>query len=600
MKPILIFLFALLLVCPGFAKAKQPNVVMLLSDDLGWKDIGCYGGPVKTPVLDKLAAEGVRFTDFHSGAPVCSPSRATFLTGRSHIRAGVYSVINEQVHRMHLLESETTLAEVLKDVGYATAHFGKWHLGMPNNKRKAPTPTEHGFDYWFGLVNGAHPSHKDPTNFLRNGKPVGKMEGYSCQIVVDDAINWLETKPESDEPFFLNIWFNEPHAVIAAPDEIVSQYGALNDQAAIYSGTVENSDRAIGRLLAKLKKLGELDNTIIHYSSDNGSYRKDRVGKLRGSKGSHFEGGHRVPGIFYWKDGIPGGRVEDEPAGAVDLLPTICGLAGIDHPRQKPLDGSDLTPLLTQSGKFERHQPLFWMNGTKMALRMGDYTLLAPGTTKLPYDSVTINRLLAQTKEALGDDLEKELGGLELRPRMFNGRFANREADRLRNQFRAMFYFNEAAIPLMKKGSVKQVELYNLANDLSQTTDISADKPEIVARMKKQANTIYQSVMADGPEWITPEKTSRTTPPKSPSKRNDLLTHIDKNPLPEGYHGSSHQQYVDRVMGGLKPDQRARVGQLWKEKRRLDPNMPNPGASFVKILTHVAEDVGKSKQRLNK
>ncbi|HIF31643.1 MAG TPA: arylsulfatase, partial [Planctomycetaceae bacterium] len=131
---------------------------MLLSDDLGWKDIGCYGGPVKTPVLDKLAAEGVRFTDFHSGAPVCSPSRATFLTGRHHIRAGVYSVINESIHRMHLLESETTLAEVLQDEGYATAHFGKWHLGMPTNKRKNPTPTEHGFDYWFGLVNGAHPS----------------------------------------------------------------------------------------------------------------------------------------------------------------------------------------------------------------------------------------------------------------------------------------------------------------------------------------------------------------------------------------------------------------------------------------------------------
>jgi len=588
MKLTLTFICFLLLVCPGFAKDKKPNVVMLLSDDLGWKDIGCYGGPVKTPVLDKLAAEGVRFTDFHSGAPVCSPSRATFLTGRSHIRAGVYSVINEQVHRMHLLESETTLAEVLKDAGYATAHFGKWHLGMPNNKRKTPTPTEHGFDYWFGLVNGAHPSHKDPTNFLRNGKPVGKMKGYSCQIVVDDAINWLETTPESDKPFFLNIWFNEPHAVIAAPDEIVSQYGVLNDQAAIYSGTVENSDRAIGRLLAKLEKLGQLDNTIIHYSSDNGSYRKDRVGKLRGSKGSHFEGGHRVPGIFYWKDGIPGGRVEDESAGAVDLLPTICGLAGIDQPGEKTLDGSDLTPLLTRSGKFERHQPLFWMNGTTMALRMGDYTLLAPGTTKLPYDNVTINRLLKQTEAAIGDDLEKELGGLDLRSRMFNGRFANPEADRLRNQFRAMFYFNEAAIPLMKKGSVNRVELYNLANDLSQKTDISADKPQIVARMKKQANTIYQSVMADGPEWVPPQETSQTAPPKSPSKPNDLLTRIDKTPLPEGYQGSSHQQYVDRVMGGLKPEQRARVGQLWNEKRRLDPNMPNPGASFVKILTHVA------------
>ena len=225
MKPILAFIFVLILACPGFAKDKQPNVITLLVDDLGYRDIGCYGGPLKTPVLDKLAADGVRFTDFHSGAPVCSPSRATFLTGRNHIRAGVYSVLSEQRHRMHLLRSETTLAEVLKNEGYGTAHFGKWHLGMPVNGRDNPTPADHGFDYWFGLVNGAHPSHKDPTNFLCNGKPVGEMKGYSCQIVVDEAITWLDEERGADEPFFLNLWFNEPHAVIAAPDEIVSRPG---------------------------------------------------------------------------------------------------------------------------------------------------------------------------------------------------------------------------------------------------------------------------------------------------------------------------------------------------------------------------------------
>jgi len=607
MKSILTFLCSLLLFITGFAKDKHPNVVTLLVDDLGYRDLGCYGGPVKTPVLDKLAAGGVLFTDFHSGAPVCSPSRATFLTGRNHIRAGVYSVISEPIHRMHLLPSETTLAEVLKENGYATAHFGKWHLGMPTNKRKNPTPSEHGFDYWFGLVNGAHPNHKDPTNFLRNGKPVGPMKGYSCQIVVEEALTWLEEKRDLDSPFFLNLWFNEPHAVIAAPDEIVSQYGALDDQAAIYSGTVDNTDRAIGPLLAKLEELSQLDNTIIHYSSDNGSYRPDRVGKLRGKKGSHFEGGHRVPGIFYWKDGIPGGRVEDEPAGAVDLLPTICGLAGIDHPKEKPLDGSDLTPLLTQSGKFERRQPLFWMNGSTMALRMGDHTLLVPSTARRPFDNAKAKRLLRQAEVALGDDIEEELGGLDLHTRMFNGRFANPEADRLRNQFRAMFQFNEGAIPLMKKGGVDRVELYNLANDLSQETDISAEKPEIVARMKKEANRIYQSVMADGPEWLTPQELTaakkpqqnepqRTTAGTSSSKIADLLARIDKNPLPKDYQGSSHQPYVDRVMASLKPEQRARVGQLWKEKGRLNSDMPNPGASFIKILTHIAEENQKSKQ----
>ena len=610
MKPILTILFALLLVCPVFGKDKQPNVVTLLVDDLGYRDIGCYGGPVNTPVLDTLAAEGVRFTDFHSGAPVCSPSRATFLTGRNHIRAGVYSVLSEQRHRMHLLRSETTLAEVLKDEGYGTAHFGKWHLGMPINNRDNPTPTEHGFDYWFGLVNGAHPSHKDPTNFLRNGKPVGPMKGYSCQIVVDEAIDWIDKKRDADAPFFINIWFNEPHAVIAAPDEIVSEYGALNDQAAIYNGTIDNTDRAIGRLIAKLERLGQLDNTIIHYSSDNGSYRQERSGELRGKKGSHHEGGHRVPGIFYWKAKIPGGRVEDEPAGAVDLLPTICGLLGIEKPKGVFLDGSDLTPLLTGTGSFERHQPLFWMNGSTMALRMGNHTLLAPSTARLPFDNTKANRLLQQTELALGDDLQKELGGLNLRSRMFNGRFANPKANRLRDEFRSLFYFNEALIPLMKKGGVNRVQLYDLANDISQEQDIASENPEIVARMKKQANQLYKSVMADGPEYVTPEEQAATKKPREnglqrpateapESDTVKLLARIDTNPLPDDYQGSSHQPYVDRVMAGLKPEQRAHVVKLWKEKRRLNPNMTNPGVSFIKILTYISggkeetEDVEK-------
>ena len=298
MKSIITILCSPLLVIAGFAKDKHPNVVTILVDDLGYRDLGCYGGPVKTPVLDMLAAEGVRFTDFHSGAPVCSPSRATFLTGRNHIRAGVYSVLSEQGHQMHLLKSETTIAELLKENGYATAHFGKWHLGMPVNNRDNPTPADHGFDYWFALVNGPGPSHKNPTQFLRNGKRMGEMKGYSCQIVVDEALTWLNEKRDAKEPFFINLWFNEPHAPIAAPEEIVSQYGALNDQAAIYSGTIDNTDRAIGRLIARLEKLGELENTIIFYASDNGSYRPERNGELRGQKGSQFEGGHRVPGIF--------------------------------------------------------------------------------------------------------------------------------------------------------------------------------------------------------------------------------------------------------------------------------------------------------------
>jgi arylsulfatase A len=604
-KPILTFSFVLILVCPGFAKDKPPNVVTLFVDDLGYRDIGCYGGPVKTPVLDKLAAGGVRFTDFHSGAPTCSPSRATFLTGRQHCRTGVYSVITERLHKMHLLESETTIAEVLKENGYATAHFGKWHLGMPVQNRENPTPADHGFDHWFGLVNGPGRSHKNPTNFLRNGKRVGPMKGYSCQIVVDEALTWLDEERDGDGPFFLNLWFNEPHAPIAAPDEIVSQYGALDEQAAIYSGTIDNTDRAIGRLVEKLEKLGELDNTIIIYASDNGSYLQERNGELRGKKGSLFEGGHRVPGIFYWKGGIPGGRVEEEPAGVVDLLPTLCGLIGIDKPEGVHLDGSDLAPLLTETGTFTRHQPLFWMAEANMVMRVGDHTLFASATAKSPIDFKTADRLKEQIKEVLGDDLEKELGGMDLRSRMFNGSFANPEANRLKNQHRDLYYFQEAWIPELKKGGIGGVRLYDLSKDLGQQNDIAKERPELVARLKKQAAAIYQSVMADAPEWLTPEELAaakkpqentpeRPAPGASDTDTAKLLARIDKNPLPKGYDGSRHQPYVDRVMAGLKPEQRARVGQLWKEKRRLDPDMPNPGASFVRILTHVAGGKGEA------
>ncbi|MCF7849138.1 MAG: sulfatase-like hydrolase/transferase, partial [Kiritimatiellales bacterium] len=572
----------------------RPNVIILLADDLGYRDIGCYDGPVKTPVLDELAANGVRFTDFHSGCPVCSPSRAVALTGRHHIRAGVYNVIQHGVHNMHLLERETTLAEVLRDNGYATAHFGKWHLGMPDGKRDKPTPTEHGFDYWFGLVNGANPSHKDPVNFLRNGKPVGKMKGYSCQIVVDEAISWLQETDDPDAPFFLNIWFNEPHAPIAAPDEIVSHYGKLSDPAAIYSGTIENTDHAIAKLLKHLKAIGELDNTIVVYSSDNGSYRTDRVGKLRGKKGSNYEGGHRVPGIFYWKNGIPGGRVEDEPAGMVDWLPTICGLVGIEKPRGVHLDGSDLAPLLTRNGTFKRHQPLFWLRpegGLAMMLREGDFTAAGYCDLKLPNNWKEINGLITQIGEVLGQDAWADDGSGGIRSAVFSGTFKNKEAARLQRQVKELNGFQESNIPAMKAGGIGRVELYDLSKDISQKTNVADRYPEVAGRMKEQMNAIYASVMADAPEWVSVEDApARPVAEAAGSEMEELLARIDATGLPSGYSGSIHQKYVDRRMKKMTNEQRVRLRTLWKEKQRLDPDMPNRGASFVKILEHVASE----------
>ena len=198
--------------------------------------------------------------------------------------------------KTHLLLRERTIAEILKDRGYSTAH-GKWHLSLPTKNRSKPTPVIM-FDYWFTTWNNASPSHKNPNNFIRNGEAVGPLEGYSCQLVAEEAIDWLDNHRHPKAPFFLNIWFHEPHAPIAAPNEIVSAYGEINDKAAIYSGTIDNTDRAISRVVEKLNQMGVREDTLIIYASDNGSYRDDRVGNLRGKKGSNWDGGIRVPGIF--------------------------------------------------------------------------------------------------------------------------------------------------------------------------------------------------------------------------------------------------------------------------------------------------------------
>lgn len=453
MKCNLAVLAGLVCLWPHSLQAAKPNVVMLLADDLGYQDVGCYDGPVKTPAIDGLAAKGVRFTDFYSGCAVCSPSRATLMTGRHHIRAGVYSWIHDASQNSHLLEREVTLAEILKKQGYSTAHIGKWHLGLPTKERDKPTPDQHGFDHWFATWNNAEPSHRNPQNFIRNGQPVGELEGYSCQLVADEAIDWLDNHREQDAPFFLNVWFHEPHAPIAAPDDIVEGYGKLKDKGAIYSGTIDNTDRAIERLLKKLAQIDDPANTLIIYASDNGSYRDDRTGGLRGRKGMNWEGGIRVPGIFSWPGRIKLGIESSEPAGLVDVLPTVCGLLGLETPAGVHLDGSDLTSVLTGTPtEFKRHQPLFWhlqKSRPIVAMRDGRYSLVA--------------------------DPDYELS---------------------RNNM-----FQEAWIPVIKAGGYRNFQLFDLETDPTQTTNIAEKHPEVLARLKERLLSVNASIMADGHDW---------------------------------------------------------------------------------------------------
>ena len=447
-----LFLFFFYLGNHSYAKV-QPNVVILLADDLGYKDVGCYGGPVQTPAIDQLAKDGVRFTDFYSGCAVCSPSRATLLTGRHHIRTGVYSWISDEGQNSHLLLRERTIAEILKDRGYSTAHIGKWHLGLPTKNRSKPTPSHHGFDYWFTTWNNASPSHKNPNNFIRNGQAVGPLEGYSCQLVADEAIDWLDNHRHPKAPFFLNIWFHEPHAPIAAPDEIVSTYGELKDRAAIYSGTIDNTDRAISRVVEKLNQMGVREDTLIIYASDNGSYRDDRVGNLRGKKGSNWDGGIRVPGIFSWPAVIPKNREEKQSAGLVDVLPTLCGLLHLEVPQDRMIDGSDLSLLLKgKPDKFKRHQPMFWhlqKSRPMVAMRDGDFSLVANPDYEISQSNM----------------------------------------------------FQERWIPRVKNGGYKDFQLFDLKKDPGQTQNIASDNPALLKKLKAKLLKINQSIMADGMDW---------------------------------------------------------------------------------------------------
>jgi arylsulfatase A len=439
----------------GFQLVGQtyPNVVVLLADDLGYQDVGCYGGPVQTPAIDQLAKEGVRFTEFYSGCAVCSPSRATLLTGRHHIRTGVYSWISDEAQNSHLLLRERTIAEILKDRGYSTAHIGKWHLGLPTKNRSKPTPSHHGFDYWFTTWNNASPSHKNPNNFTRNGEAVGPLEGYSCQLVADEAIDWLDHHRHPKAPFFLNIWFHEPHAPIAAPDKIVSIYGELKDKAAIYSGTIDNTDRAIHRVVEKLKAMGVRENTLIIYASDNGSYREDRTGNLRAKKGSNWDGGIRVPGIFSWPGVIKQNRAVKEPAGLVDILPTLCGLLNLEVPKDRMIDGSDLSTLLQgEANKFRRHQPLFWYlqkSRPIVAMRDGDFSLVANPDYEISQSNM----------------------------------------------------FQESWIPIIKTGGYKDFQLFDLSKDPGQIENIASENPELLNKLKAKLLKMNQSIMADGVDW---------------------------------------------------------------------------------------------------
>jgi arylsulfatase A len=366
---------------------EKPNILIMIADDMGYADLGCYGGASNTPNLDQLARSGILFTDFYAAAPNCSPSRSGLLTGRAPSRTGIYNY-RPPNHPMHLRDEEITIAEVLKDAGYQTSHFGKWHLGaLPYDSiLQHPQPSEQGFDYSFGTENNVVPSHLNPVNFVRNGVRLDTLKGYSCQIVADEAISWLTDLYDRSDPFFMYVAFHEPHAKVASPPELVEKYKEYPPFDAEYLANIENLDSAAGRIIRYLEINKYLENTLVLFCSDNGSYRQASNGNLRAVKSYLYEGGIRVPGIVHWPELIKHGKVINQPAGFVDVMPTICDILGIDPLNDRAIDGTSILGLF-KGEDFTRENPLFWFfyrTSPEIALRIGNHMVMGRDMDTVP------------------------------------------------------------------------------------------------------------------------------------------------------------------------------------------------------------------------
>ncbi|HZN35441.1 MAG TPA: sulfatase-like hydrolase/transferase, partial [Pirellulaceae bacterium] len=341
------------------AAAERPNIVLILADDLGYGDLHCFGAQdVQTPNLDRLAAEGLRLTSCYAGHPNCSPSRTALMTGRTPTRVGVRNWIPED-STMHLRQSEITVARLLKQAGYATCHSGKWHLNGAFNKPTQPQPKDHGFDHWFSTQNNAAPSHKNPSNFVRNGQAAGPQEGYSAHVVVDEALRWLKSGRDAAKPFFLYVCFHEPHEPIAADEKYARLYPSDDPRFSAHHGNITQMDDAAGRLLRGLDEMKLRENTLVVFTSDNGPEAtwpwQGSSGSWRGYYFTHMEGSLRAPFIIRWPNRIPAGRVSNEIVHEVDTYNTFARIAGAQVPKDRPIDGVDQTDfLLGKSDKSNR------------------------------------------------------------------------------------------------------------------------------------------------------------------------------------------------------------------------------------------------------
>lgn len=347
---------------------RPPNIVLVLADDLGWADVGCYGNRFnETPRIDKLASEGVRFTDAYASAPVCSPTRAGIMSGRYQARYGLtahipghwrpFEKLCEPPNALHLPLDVQTVAESLKDAGYSTGYFGKWHLGG-----KGFQPQDQGFDEVFEFTGPVVPP--------RRQSPPGPKPVRSVAYLTDKAVQFI--KKHSHDPFYVQVSYSAVHIPLTTTPELQAKYEKKPRVEGyschpLYAGLLEEMDTGVGRLLDTLEGEGLTGNTLFIFTSDNGGLEREAGGwpgtdnaPLRNEKGSLYEGGVRIPLVVRWPGKIPPGSVCHEPNSSIDLYPTFLSAAGTSPDKSLGLDGLSLLPVLKDPAAYLDRPALFW------------------------------------------------------------------------------------------------------------------------------------------------------------------------------------------------------------------------------------------------
>jgi len=460
-------LMALALQCT-LAGPNQPNLVVIMSDDLGYGDAGRFGSGHRvthTPRIDRMAAEGAKLTSFLVPMPYCAPSRASFLTGRYPYRTGVvYNPTPDQdINDYGLAPGEITIAELLKDGGYATACIGKWHLGH----RPGLLPTDQGFDYYLGIL---YSNDMRPVQLVENEQVVEYpvIQGYLTRNYTRASIEFIRSCVESSNPFFLYLAHAMPHKPIAASEAFYTPDTPEN----LYEDVIRELDWSVGTILDELNTLGIEKETLVVFTSDNGPWYGGDTGGLRGMKANTWEGGIRVPFIARWPGRIPQGLVNPALASSMDLFPTFLELAGADEPKDRPIDGRSLWPLLTVKDAPSQHEFLISMHRDRlMSVHSGPWKLHvnAPPAYHPP-----------QNPESWVD--RRGPDGLTL--------IAPFEQS------------NPGHYPGATTGvAPRDWMLFNTGSDPGETTDVSDQHPSVVERLSGYA----RSVLADIPDLPAPK-----------------------------------------------------------------------------------------------